>query len=139
MHFYHSYYNYGNYSESLFVLNRDMKILKWLMHFKFTILLISRLLQVFRGWKKTQINFLKKEKSIIVFVLHLKLRFNVFMHTFKDNFSKQNIFLEKMIFLSTRNILLTSLLKLLIFFVCNIIVLHENRIDHLILLAITLN
>ena len=139
MHFYYNYYNYGNYSESLFILNRDMKILKWLMHFKFTILLISRLLEGVRGWKKSQINVLKKEKSIIVFVLHLKLRFNVFMHTFKDNFSKQNIFLEKMIFLSTRNILLTFLLKLLIFVVYNIIILHENRIDYLMLLAITLN
>ena len=99
MHFYHSYYNYGNYSESLFILNRDMKILKRLMHFKFTILLISRLLEGVRGWKKPQINLLKQEKRILVFVLCLILCFNVFVHIFKDNFSKQNsLFGENHIF-----------------------------------------
>ena len=139
MHLQYNYCDYGNYSKSPFILSRDMKIFKRLMCFKFTILLISRLLEGVRGWKKPPINLLKQEKRILVFILHLLLCFNSFVHMFKDNFSKQNIFLEKMIFLSTRNILLTSLLKLLIFVVCDIIVLHENRIDHLILLAITIN
>ena len=139
MHLQYNYCDDGNYSKSPFILSRDMKIFKRLMCFKFTILLISRLLEGVRGWKKTQINLLKQENRILVFVLHLILCFNVFVHTFKDNFSKQNIFLEKMIFLSTRNILLTFLLKLLIFVFYNIIILHEHRIDYAMLLAITLN
>ena len=99
MHLQYNYCDDGNYSKSLFILSRDMKIFKRLMCFKFTILLISRLLEGVRGWKKPQINLLKQEKRILVFVLHLILCFNVFVHMFKDNFSKQNsLFRENHIF-----------------------------------------
>ena len=95
MHLQYNYCDDGNYSKSLFILSRDMKIFKRLMCFKFTILLISRLLEGVRGWKKPQINLLKQEKRILVFVLHLILCFNVFVHIFKDNFSKQNSFFRE--------------------------------------------
>ena len=139
MHLQYNYCDDGNYSKSPFILSRDMKIFKRLMCFKFTILLISRLLEGVRGWKKPQINLLKQEKRNLVFVLHLILCFNSFVHIFKDNFQNKIVYSDKITFLNTRNIFSTSLLTLLIFVLCYIIILCKNAIDYLNLLAIMLN
>lgn len=94
-----------------------MKILKRRIHFKFTIFLISHLLEGTRGWKKTQIEAQNQEKCIPLTNCYFILCLNVFMHINKE------AFLILRFFLNARYILFILLLTLLIFIVANIITL----------------